>query len=193
MSASIILVLLFVSLQNNEWTQQRIVDELIKSRDRLCARNCLIESVEFRKESENTKRIADNLYAASGGKIRLDRTLDSSEVKVWCVVNDATFRAVKRDSDSVFVVTSTGKDAKEVRDSINSAFRIANAPFGMLQCDLIESCYKLKNTKFENISFSQADGDQYLEFDVSNPDWPCLLYTSPSPRDLSTSRMPSSA
>ena len=28
-------------------------------------------------------------------------------------------------------------------------------------------------------------GDQVL--------WPCLLYTSPSPRDLSTSRMPSSA
>ena len=25
------------------------------------------------------------------------------------------------------------------------------------------------------------------------PDYPCLLYTSPSPRDLSTSRMPSSA
>ena len=24
-------------------------------------------------------------------------------------------------------------------------------------------------------------------------EWPCLLYTSPSPRDLSTSRMPSSA
>ena len=26
-----------------------------------------------------------------------------------------------------------------------------------------------------------------------NVDWSCLLYTSPSPRDLSTSRMPSSA
>ena len=26
-----------------------------------------------------------------------------------------------------------------------------------------------------------------------NPDYGCLLYTSPSPRDLSTSRMPSSA
>ena len=25
------------------------------------------------------------------------------------------------------------------------------------------------------------------------PEWGCLLYTSPSPRDLSTSRMPSSA
>ena len=28
---------------------------------------------------------------------------------------------------------------------------------------------------------------------VVAPDSPCLLYTSPSPRDLSTSRMPSSA
>ena len=27
----------------------------------------------------------------------------------------------------------------------------------------------------------------------AGPDYPCLLYTSPSPRDLSTSRMPSSA
>ena len=26
-----------------------------------------------------------------------------------------------------------------------------------------------------------------------NPEYACLLYTSPSPRDLSTSRMPSSA
>ena len=29
--------------------------------------------------------------------------------------------------------------------------------------------------------------------DVATMDKPCLLYTSPSPRDLSTSRMPSSA
>ena len=28
---------------------------------------------------------------------------------------------------------------------------------------------------------------------LSEPSWGCLLYTSPSPRDLSTSRMPSSA
>ena len=30
-------------------------------------------------------------------------------------------------------------------------------------------------------------------FGMSSPLWDCLLYTSPSPRDLSTSRMPSSA
>ena len=29
--------------------------------------------------------------------------------------------------------------------------------------------------------------------DMRAPDYACLLYTSPSPRDLSTSRMPSSA
>ena len=33
------------------------------------------------------------------------------------------------------------------------------------------------------------DGDDFLRTVV----WDCLLYTSPSPRDLSTSRMPSSA
>ena len=35
--------------------------------------------------------------------------------------------------------------------------------------------------------FDPADGRQYLLIED------CLLYTSPSPRDLSTSRMPSSA
>ena len=33
----------------------------------------------------------------------------------------------------------------------------------------------------------------YLKLDVADKDILCLLYTSPSPRDLSTSRMPSSA
>ena len=41
------------------------------------------------------------------------------------------------------------------------------------------------DTEFESMKF--ADGDQISLGDV------CLLYTSPSPRDLSTSRMPSSA
>ena len=36
----------------------------------------------------------------------------------------------------------------------------------------------------------EAIPDLYAE---QMPRWDCLLYTSPSPRDLSTSRMPSSA
>ena len=33
----------------------------------------------------------------------------------------------------------------------------------------------------------------FLKHNPSNPDWICLLYTSPSPRDATLSRMPSSA
>ena len=36
-------------------------------------------------------------------------------------------------------------------------------------------------------------GKYYARFHVKHEDTSCLLYTSPSPRDLSTSRMPSSA
>ena len=36
-------------------------------------------------------------------------------------------------------------------------------------------------------------GLRSLGFDVDHDEFTCLLYTSPSPRDLSTSRMPSSA
>ena len=45
----------------------------------------------------------------------------------------------------------------------------------------------------------ERDGIAFVRADVSRPDEVralfehCLLYTSPSPRDLSTSRMPSSA
>mgnify|MGYP003325009076 CR=1 FL=1 len=43
---------------------------------------------------------------------------------------------------------------------------------------------------------SGASSDQDIVYSISTNDgqsWSCLLYTSPSPRDLSTSRMPSSA
>ena len=40
-----------------------------------------------------------------------------------------------------------------------------------------------------------SDGNAYIEIvpPKGSPPGACLLYTSPSPRDLSTSRMPSSA
>ena len=51
--------------------------------------------------------------------------------------------------------------------------------------DLLEELNSIE--KISNASFSLEPGGQI--------EWasPCLLYTSPSPRDLSTSRMPSSA
>ena len=50
---------------------------------------------------------------------------------------------------------------------------------------------------FPDLEMCEADGAD-LEDAIENArdaaqNWICLLYTSPSPRDLSTSRMPSSA
>ena len=50
----------------------------------------------------------------------------------------------------------------------------------------LEKKYTLGNVKFDSVII--ADFDESLKSVIT-----CLLYTSPSPRDLSTSRMPSSA
>ena len=50
------------------------------------------------------------------------------------------------------------------------------------------------NTEHFGIQQAKKDDPTYLvEYCSPNTNKPCLLYTSPSPRDLSTSRMPSSA
>ena len=45
----------------------------------------------------------------------------------------------------------------------------------------------------EDGGVQRYDVFKYPQFDKLNQTMLCLLYTSPSPRDLSTSRMPSSA
>ena len=45
----------------------------------------------------------------------------------------------------------------------------------------------------EDYLFALAGGDKYVIIDVRDLYDPCLLYTSPSPRDRTRSRMPSSA
>ena len=42
-------------------------------------------------------------------------------------------------------------------------------------------------------SFRERSENPDLSYEISMQPFHCLLYTSPSPRDLSTSRMPSSA
>ena len=59
---------------------------------------------------------------------------------------------------------------------------------------ITDSIAVFKGTGHENVAMELAralsSGQAQYELDSS---WGCLLYTSPSPRDLSTSRMPSSA
>ena len=61
---------------------------------------------------------------------------------------------------------------------------------------MLESLYKPDN-KLRGCAYNQGCKDYLMEIrdEVIEMvrDMPCLLYTSPSPRDLSTSRMPSSA
>ena len=51
---------------------------------------------------------------------------------------------------------------------------------------------KLKENKSASEGYD-AQSDKYVDMFKAGIIDPCLLYTSPSPRDLSTSRMPSSA
>ena len=63
----------------------------------------------------------------------------------------------------------------------------------------IEIYHDSKNTPIERVGQGTVLNVTKLLFSSLNFDWSvnqigaCLLYTSPSPRDLSTSRMPSSA
>ena len=73
-----------------------------------------------------------------------------------------------------------------------------NQKYAYLRC---ERTQQIMN-KFSTIRFNRYGGGQIMRqhhdhihslFDGNEKGIPCLLYTSPSPRDLSTSRMPSSA
>ena len=55
--------------------------------------------------------------------------------------------------------------------------------------DLIKELVEVHNLRLR-IQRIKSEGDDLA---THGPCKPCLLYTSPSPRDLSTSRMPSSA
>ena len=59
---------------------------------------------------------------------------------------------------------------------------------------LIDVLDSIDDTRIELVGWSSEDGPVPLSWlrRVAGQ-WVCLLYTSPSPRDLSTSRMPSSA
>ena len=79
--------------------------------------------------------------------------------------------------------TVSGIDVRNLTDGDAAALVDAWARYGVLffrDQDL---------TPDDHLTFARRFGD----IDVNRFFTPCLLYTSPSPRDLSTSRMPSSA
>ena len=81
------------------------------------------------------------------------------------------------------------------REDINSILVIGSGPIVIGQaCEFdysgTQACKALMEEGYKVILINSNPATIMTDPDFSNS---CLLYTSPSPRDLSTSRMPSSA
>ena len=76
-------------------------------------------------------------------------------------------------------------------------FRVGLIGTGKISDIYLQNCARWSGLSIDvcgslNLSESEEKAAKYGVPRVAHPD-DCLLYTSPSPRDLSTSRMPSSA
>ena len=105
-------------------------------------------------------------------------------------VNEALHekRVVKLVSDNVCLWVFNGKE----RDYViipRTYCSCKDFEFNVVMRSIRKSCYHLVTQYLAELtsSFKELRIDAETLYDI------CLLYTSPSPRDLSTSRMPSSA
>ena len=83
---------------------------------------------------------------------------------------------------------------RNIADAIENPFDGCEDTYDGIIGYLDQVCIsKRSSTRMPNYDFMYT----MCRYDLANGDlfvsMPCLLYTSPSPRDLSTSRMPSSA
>ena len=95
----------------------------------------------------------------------------------------------------VDVVTRRFEDQPEY-DEINKSLRVWRIPYGgsefIRKEDMHESILDFVNNFLSEVRRKNRSYD-VVNSHYWDAGWACLLYTSPSPRDLSTSRMPSSA
>ena len=96
---------------------------------------------------------------------------------IWREVRDGLAIAVKRASEAGIIPSSVGVDSWGVDYAMLSAEGELSTP---------PRCYRDPSFALEYQRVAERMGAEELYRN-------CLLYTSPSPRDLSTSRMPSSA
>ena len=80
--------------------------------------------------------------------------------------------------NNIILIGPTGVGKTEISRRLA---KLAKAPF-----------VKVEASKFTEVGYVGRDVESIIR-DLTDVAMSCLLYTSPSPRDLSTSRMPSSA
>ena len=113
--------------------------------------------------------------------------------------SELVFTGVPMLGDASIALTSTGSPISAIDDVTPTAFEEANAAVGSIDdVNGSDGTYGIRYTLADAFGsgvkvdamyfFQHSAGDANADNGVA-----CLLYTSPSPRDLSTSRMPSSA
>ena len=103
------------------------------------------------------------------------------EVAHWCVAG----RRRRQLADYGYWYSPDGRDAKQQQ----AFFAVEARPQAVERC-FCEAIGIAFSPSVDNVG-AQIEPQQLRRFEARIQD--CLLYTSPSPRDLSTSRMPSSA
>ena len=118
-----------------------------------------------------------------------------NDIKVILVSHSPSTIALSPE-ESIFIMNKSGENRIEKR-SKKEALSILTEGFATLN-DIeptLSIDYNLSKTDLP-VLFTEGITDKIIieeAWKKLNPDKDCLLYTSPSPRDLSTSRMPSSA
>ena len=83
---------------------------------------------------------------------------------------------------------------KEIGEIKSNIYKIAAVTDrGQRLNKLISPMYEEKANEMDKLIDALKDFSFEMSEELLSGEWDCLLYTSPSPRDLSTSRMPSSA
>ena len=76
---------------------------------------------------------------------------------------------------------------------MNGKLFIVATPIGNLNDITLRAIEVLKNVDIVLVEDTRQSKKLFANFEISTPMMACLLYTSPSPRDATLSRMPSSA
>ena len=102
------------------------------------------------------------------------------------IIRDASRAPSGTNTQPWKVTCVTGETKKKLTNAVLEAAESGNAA--------LEYEYMPSKLKEPYISRKRAVGYALYElYGVKRDDYPCLLYTSPSPRDVEESRMPSSA
>ena len=123
---------------------------------------------------------------ARKGQLELNRSRKNLRRDVGRAIAD--FNMIE-DGDLVMVCLSGGKDSFTLLDILLNLQKYAPIDFQIRAVNLDQ-----KQPGYPAHVLPEFLDKLKIDYDIIEQDtYSCLLYTSPSPRDLSTSRMPSSA